>query len=178
LSIDIIIAILCVLAFIRGYKKGLLWAIASLAAVVLGSLVSLKLSHRFAAFISEQGFLDSKYTLIIAYIILFIAVMYGLRLLIKFVEKILETFFLGWANRLAGGLLYVVFTLFVASSILWLANQVQLIKEQTKHESNLYTLIEPIAPMGIKIGGEALPFLKDLYGDVALYLEKVSKKPL
>lgn len=172
--IDVVIVIICLLAFIRGWKKGFLWAVASLVAVVLGSLVSLKLSHKLAQYISEQNIIDSKYTLIVSYIILFLLVMYGLRFLIKFVEKILKTLLLGWANKLAGGILYILFSAFVVSSILWLSNEVQLIKEEAKQESQLYSIVEPIAPKGIEMGGVALPFLKNLYGDVELYLNNIS----
>ncbi len=172
--IDGIILIISILAFIRGWKKGFLWAIASFVAVVLGSLVSLKLAHKVALYINEQNIIDSKYTLIVSYILLFLLVMYGLRFLIKFVEKILKTLLLGWANKLAGGLLYILFSAFVISSILWLSNQVQLIQAEAKQESQLYAIVEPIAPKGIEIGGAALPFLKNLYGDVELYLDDVS----
>jgi hypothetical protein len=41
----------------------------------------------------------------------------------------------------------------------------------------LYESIEPIAPQGIKLGGEVLPFLKDLYQDVGSYLDRYADKP-
>ena len=149
--IDAIIGICLALAFIRGWKKGMLWAIASLAAVVLGSLVSLKLSHRFAQYIQEQEIIDSKYTLVISYILLFLIVMYGLRFLIKMLEKLLQSLMLGWANRIAGGLLYISFTAFMLSSIFWLANEASILTIEAKSESLLYSSIEPIAPKGIEI---------------------------
>ena len=172
--IDAIIGICLALAFIRGWKKGMLWAIASLAAVVLGSLVSLKLSHRFAQYIQEQEIIDSKYTLVISYILLFLIVMYGLRFLIKMLEKLLQSLMLGWANRIAGGLLYISFTAFMLSSIFWLANEASILTIEAKSESLLYSSIEPIAPKGIEICGDALPFLKDMYTEVGVYLDRYS----
>jgi len=176
--LDGIIGISLALAFIRGWKKGILWAIASLAAVVLGSLVSLKLSHRFAQYIQEQNIIDSKYTLILSYILLFLLVMYGLRFLIKMVEKLLQSLLLGWANRLAGGALYILFSAFMLSSIFWLTKEAGILTEEGKNESHLYYFIEPIAPQGIQLGGEVLPFLKDLYEDVGSHLDKYAVAPL
>lgn len=169
--IDGIIGISLVLAFIRGWKKGVLWAVASLAAVVLGSLVSLKLSHKFAQLIQEQNLIDSKYTLIVSYILLFLIVMYGLRFLIKMIEKLLDSLMLGWVNRLAGGAVYILFSAFMLSSIFWLTNEAGVLTTEAKQESQLYTAIEPIAPQGIKLGGEYLPMLKELYADIGAYLE-------
>lgn len=174
--IDGFIAVSLVLAFIRGWKKGILWAVASLAAVVFGSLVSLKLSHRFAQLIQEQQIIDSKYTLIVSYILLFLLVMYGLRFLIKMVEKLLQSLMLGWANRLAGGALYILFSAFMLSSIFWLTNQAGILTEEAKQESQLYAAIEPLAPQGFELGGELLPFLKNMYQDVGLYLEQYAGK--
>lgn len=170
--IDGLIGVVLVLAFIRGWKKGILWAIASTAAVVLGSLVSLKLSHRLAQFIQEQQIIDSKYTLIISYILLFLLVMYGLRLLSKLIEKLLKSLMLGWANRLAGGLLYIAFSVFMLSSVFWLANEGGIISPEAKKESQFYSHIEPIAPKGLQLAGEVLPFLKSMYHDIGTYLEQ------
>lgn len=174
--LDGIIGVALVLAFIRGWKKGVLWAVASLGAVVLGSLVSLKLSHTVALYLQEQNIINSQYTLIISYILLFLLVMYGLRFLIKLIEKLLQSLMLGWANRLAGGFLYIIFSAFILSSIFWLTNQAGILTQEAKNESQLYGFIEPIAPQGIQLGGEVLPFLKSMYQDIGDYLEGFAKK--
>ncbi len=173
--IDGIIGISLVLAFIRGWKKGILWALASLVAVILGSLVSLKLAHRLSLLIQEQHIIDSKYTLIIAYILLFLLVMYGFRLLIGMIEKLLKSLMLGWVNRLAGGLLYLLFSAFMLSSIFWLTNEAGILTEEGKKESQLYAAVEPIAPQGIKLASDFLPFLKNLYTDIGNYLEQYAQ---
>jgi len=170
--IDGIIGVSLALAFIRGWKKGILWAVASFAAVILGSLVSLKLAHRFSLLIQEQNIIDSRYTLVLSYILLFLLVMYGLRFLIKMVEKLMQSLLLGWVNRLAGGLLYILFSAFMLSSIFWLTNEAGVLTQEAKEESQLYAIVEPLAPQGIELGGEVLPFLKDLYQDVGDYLSQ------
>lgn len=174
--IDGFIAISLVLAFIRGWKKGVLWAVASLLAVILGSLVSLKLSHRFAEFIQAQQIIDSKYTLIVSYILLFLIVMYGLRLIIKMIEKLMESLMLGWVNRIIGGGVYVLFSAFMLSSIFWLASQGGILTEEGKNESQLYGIIEPLAPMGIEMGSAFLPYAKEMFQEVSEHLEKYAKK--
>ena len=173
--IDGFIAISLVLAFIRGWKKGVLWAVASLLAVILGSLVSLKLSHRFAEFLQAQQIIDSKYTLIVSYVLLFLIVMYGLRLIIKMIEKLMKSLMLGWVNRLVGGAVYVLFSAFMVSSIFWLANQGGILTEEGKKESQLYSIIEPIAPMGIEIGSDLIPYAKEMFQQVSEHLDKYAK---
>jgi len=171
MMLDALISITLVLAFIRGWKKGLLWAVASFVAVVLGSLVSLKLAHKLSEYIQEQNIINSQYTLIVSYILLFLIVMLGLRFLIKFVENVLQGMMLGWTNKLSGGILYIFFSAFVLSSMFWITNKLDVISPETKAESMLYETIEPLAPMGLEIGGEVLPVLKDLYNEVSNYLD-------
>lgn len=90
------------------------------------------------------------------------------------IEKLLESLMLGWANRLAGGAVYIIFSAFMLSSIFWLTNEAGILTEDAKHASQFYSVIEPIAPEGIKLGGEYLPMLKDLYIEVGEYLESVA----
>ena len=172
---DAFIAISLVLAFIRGWRKGLLWAVASLVAVVIASMVSMKLSHHLAAYLQNEGIFQSQFTLVVSYILLFLLVMLAFRFVIKGIEKIMKTVMLGWANRLGGGLLYVFFTAFMLSTVLLLGKQLNITGPEAQNQSSLYAYIEPIAPIGMELGGEILPVLKSLYSDINNYLDTVAE---
>jgi membrane protein required for colicin V production len=176
--IDSLVLIFCILAFWRGWNKGLLWAICSMLAVLLGSVLSLKLAHSLSQYLFTQNILTSKYTLLISYILIFVIVLFAARLLVKFVEKILSKLFLGWANKLSGAMLYMFFTLFVFSSFIWLGKEVQLVSPSTEMDSKTYPFVQPIAPFVISNSETFLPFCKNLFADVKLYLEKVSTSDL
>ncbi len=176
--IDSLVLIFCILAFWRGWNKGLLWAICSLLAVLLGAILSLKLSHSLSSYLFTQNILTSKYTLLISYILIFVIVLFVARMLVKFVEKILSKLFLGWINKLSGALLYVFFTLFVFSTFIWLGKEVQLVSPTAEIESKTYSIVQPIAPFMISNSATFLPYCKNLIADVKLYLEKVSSSDL
>ena len=176
--IDLIVIGVSVIAFYRGWKKGLLWAITSMAAVILGSLISLKMSHVLAAYLTDNNIINSQYTLIASYAIIFIAVILVLRTGIKFVEKILDKIFLGWINNLSGALLYVLFSIFILSSILLMGNKVGIWTEESITESNLYPIVEPVANWGFDQGSKATPFLKDLFDGVNEHLDKVKEEQM
>ena len=53
--LDGILLILCIIAFIRGWKKGLLWAIVSIIAVLIGIVISLKCAHLLADYLFENN---------------------------------------------------------------------------------------------------------------------------
>lgn len=174
--LDGILIVLLILAFIRGWKKGLLWAVGSLIAVLLGVMIALKLSHSLADYLFRQNLLSSQYTLILCFVLLFIGTIFLFRSIIKFIESFLDKVFLGWANNMLGGVLYSFFTLFVVSSFLWLVNQSGLLNDELKKESNTYTYVEPISVWTIKTASEYLPYCKSLWNDIQGYFEKVQKK--
>lgn len=172
--LDGILLILCVIAFIRGWKKGLLWALVSMVAVVAGIIISLKFSHLLADYLFENNILKNQYTLLLSFILLFIGTLFLFRTLIKIAEGVLDTFFLGWVNRLLGGMFYAFFVLFICSVFLWLGNKAGVLKAENKLDSKSYAYIAPLAPESIAFISPYIPFFKTLYSDVETYLEKIS----
>lgn len=176
--LDGILLLVCILAFFRGWKKGLLWAIVSIIAVMVGIVVSLKFSHLLANYLFENNILTNSYTLLISFVLLFLLTIFLFRTLIKFVEKILETVFLGWANNLLGGIFYCFLVVFLFSTFLWLCNKADLIKPQFKADSKTYAYVEPIAPKTVALITPFIPYVKTLYKDIEEYFEKISKDHL
>ncbi|MCC7030853.1 MAG: CvpA family protein [Chitinophagaceae bacterium] len=172
--LDGILLILCLIAFIRGWKKGLLWALVSVVAVLAGIILSLKFSHLLSDYLFEKNILRNQYTLLLSFILLFIGTIFLFRTLIRFVEGVLETFFLGWVNNLLGGLFYSFFVLFICSMFFWLSNKANLLNRQNKLDSKSYSLVEPLAPKTIAFVTPYLPFFKTLYNDVEMYLAKIA----
>ena len=175
---DGIILILCLLAFIRGWRKGLLWAIVSVIAVFVAVLVSLKLSNLLATYLFETHIIQSQYTLILSFVCLFLATIFLFRTIVKFAEKILETLFLGWINKLFGGILYCFFILFVISTFIWLTSKVNLLKPANKLQSKTYHYIERISPKTIAFISPYIPYFKGLYSDIESYFAKQKEKTL
>ncbi len=174
--LDGIVLIICILAFVRGWKKGLLWAVFSLVAVIIGIIVSLKLSHTLADYLFKHNILSGQYTLLLSFIILFLVVLFAFRSGVKLVETFLDKVFLGWVNNISGGILYTGFVLFIISTFFWLANKAGLLKEDMKKESKSYTYIEPISPKAIELSSGYIPLCKNLFHDVEELLSKATSK--
>ncbi len=173
--VDGVLLIVCILAFIRGWKKGLLWAIVSIVAVIIGIVVSLKFSHLLANYLFENNILTNSYTLLISFVLLFLLTIFLFRTLIKFVEKILETVFLGWVNNILGGLFYCFLVVFLFSTFLWLSNKAKLLNLKYTSDSKTYRYVEPIAPKTVALITPFVPYVKTLYKDIEEYFEKISK---
>jgi membrane protein required for colicin V production len=174
--LDSIIVITCLLAFYRGWKKGIVSAVLSLVGVLLGTIISIRLSHSFATYIQDSHIINSQYLLPISFIVLFVATIFVFRLIINAIEGLLKMVLLGWANKLIGAALYTFFTAFFISALFWLGNTVGILTAQSKAESKGYPILEPIAPKSIKLASQYLPFCKDLYQKINNF-SKVKQEP-
>jgi membrane protein required for colicin V production len=85
------------------------------------------------------------------------------RFIIKAIEKLLKIAMLGTVNKIVGGLLYTLVSLFFISSLFWLGNRAGVMADGIKNESKCYTFVEPVAPKIVEVVSAYLPFCKDLY---------------
>jgi membrane protein required for colicin V production len=169
--IDAIVGIVALIAFYRGYTKGLVRALLSLIAVLIGSICSLKLAHLLAAYLNTANIIDSKFILPISFILIFVGTIYIFRLIINALEGVLKMAMLGWLNKLVGGLLYALIALFAVSGLFYLAQQVNMITPQGIATSKTYNYVSPIAPKAITILSDIMPYCKNLLNEVTTYFK-------
>ena len=85
--IDIIVAIILILAIIKGYRQGLIVALFSFIAFIIGLAAALKLSVVAADYIGKAVKVSDKWLQIISFAVVFLIVVLLVRLGAKFIEK-------------------------------------------------------------------------------------------
>ncbi len=170
--LDFIGITLLILFFIRGYMKGFIIAVFSVLSIVLGVICALKLSGVFSEWLLEKGWLTSGWVQLISYAVLFVGVILLVRLLASLLKATTRLAMLGWLDGVLGGLLYSFLGLFIWSSLIWLATQMNLIKPDMSAASRTLPYIEPVAPWVVQKAGVILPFAEDLMEDLNNYFEK------
>ena len=173
--LDFVTAIVIALGFFRGFRKGLVVAVFSFVALLLGVLVALKLSHLVAAWLVERG-AGGAWAPMVAYILLFVGVGFLVRLGARAIEGVTKAAMLGLVNRLAGGVLYALIGAVIWSSVLWLAARVGLVSAESKAASTTYAYIEPLAPATFEKAGVVLPFARDVFHDLSSTLDSVGQR--
>src|SRR5215213_10863551 len=96
--IDIILAVLLVIAVIKGYRRGLIVGIFALVAIIVGLAAAIKLSALAAAYIGSAIRIADAWLPIVSFIVVFIIVVLLIRLGANLIQKSVEMAFLGWAN--------------------------------------------------------------------------------
>jgi membrane protein required for colicin V production len=174
--IDLIFAVLMVLAVIHGYRRGLIVAVFSFIAIIVGLAAAIKLSTVVAKHLGQAVKISDRWLPVISFILVFIVVILLIRLGAKAIQRITETIMLGWANKLGGIILYAAIYTTVFSILLFYAGQMKMIKSETIQASVTYPFIQPWGPKAIDGLGAVIPFFKDMFTDLEQFFSGVSQK--
>ena len=146
--LDIIIIIPALWFAYKGFNKGFIHELASLAALILGIYAAFNFSDYTAGILTDKLNLQTDYIHIIAFAITFIVVVILTNFVGKLVETVINIAMLGFVNKLAGLAFGVLKIALIISALLYILHTVdirdKLISDQTKEKSILY---EPISSL-------------------------------
>ncbi len=174
--IDIIFAILMVIAIIKGYQKGFIIAVFSIIAFIVGLAAALKLSAVVAAYLKNSVNVSDKWLPFIAFAIVFFAVVILVSLGGKLIEKVFKVVLLGWLNRIGGIILYTALYLIIFSIFIFYAEKLQLIQPSAILSSKTYNFIQPWGPTVMDNFGQLIPVFKDMFTDLGDFFNVLSNK--
>jgi membrane protein required for colicin V production len=174
--IDIIVAVILILAIIRGFRQGLIVALFSVIAFIVGLAAAMKLSVVVAGYIGKAVDISDKWLPIISFVVVFLIVVLLVRWGAAFIQKTVEFAMLGWVNRLGGILLYTGLYVLIFSILVFYADQLKFIKPETKADSVTYSYIEPLGPKLMEGIGKIIPVFKGMFQDLEDFFDGVSKQ--
>lgn len=177
MALDIISLAVVALFFIRGFFKGFIVAFFSVVAILLGVLVSLRLSKELAEWASAKGVANGAWVPVLAYVILFIGVIILVNIIARLLQKLMERMMLGIINKVAGGILYALFSVLLWSILLWLGSHVNLVTPKAIASSKTYPFFAPVAPWCFEHTGSIAPFVKNSFSDLQRFFDSVQTKP-
>jgi membrane protein required for colicin V production len=172
--IDIILVILLILAAIKGYQRGLIVAVFSVAAFIIGLAAAIKLSAVVADYIGEAVKVSEQWLPVISFAVVFLLVVLLVRWGAGLLQKTAEATMLGWANRIGGILFYAALYILIYGVFIFYAEQVEVLQKETIQSSVTYPYIQPWGPKVIDGFGKIIPVFKDMFTDLETFFGKVS----
>lgn len=147
--LDIVLGGLLCYSLYKGLRNGLFVELASLVSLILGIYIAIK----FSSFVKEilAGFVhwNPKTIQVFAFIITFVLVLVGISLLAKFLTGIANFAYLGWINKLGGGVFRIIKTILIVSVFLNLFEKINFdntfAKKETLDKSMFYRPIQKTA---------------------------------
>ena len=152
--LDIIFGILILIAAIRGFQKGLVVELASIAALIFGIWGALHFSQTTGEVLNDMLKIEESYMGIIAFLLTFVVIVILVHLIARLVEKFVQAIALGFINRIIGMLFGMVKSAFIISLLLIVFNKIDehlaLIPKEVKATSYLYQPVSSFAPSVFK----------------------------
>lgn len=140
--IDIILLLPLLYGIYKGFSKGLIIEIATLAGLILGVYVAIKFSGYTENFLRDFLNLTSKYLSYIALAVTFLLVVIAVFLLGKMLTRLIDFLSLGLLNKLLGSVLgaakYFIILCVVLLIIDALDSRLHFIGEETREKSLLF----------------------------------------
>jgi membrane protein required for colicin V production len=174
--IDIIYAILIIIAIFKGLRRGFIVAVFSIIGFIIGLAAALKLSALVAVYLQKNIVIAGKWLPFISFALVFIAVVILVNWGGKLVEKTFEMAFLGWINRIGGALVYVLLYSIIFSIFLFYAEKITLFNKESIQQSITYNFLRPWAPAIIGGFGYFIPWFKDSFNQLESFFEGVADK--
>lgn len=148
--IDLIIALFLAWFAYKGFTKGLIIELASLAALILGIYAALYFSDVTADFLVTYFKAGKKHLSLVAFVLTFILVVIGVVTLGRILEKFIDILLLGFLNKLTGAVFGILKGMLILSLLLMLLAYMgvgNLLNEKTRESSLFYEPVESVAPL-------------------------------
>lgn len=140
--IDIIILLFLLFGAFRGFSKGLVIEVATLAGLILGVYISIRYSSYTEGILRDFMNITSEYISYIALAVTFIVVVVGVYILGKLLTKLVDIISLGLVNKLLGTIFGVVKYFIIVCVLLMIIDALnekfQFISEETIQKSLLF----------------------------------------
>ncbi len=149
-AFDILILILLLLAFVHGYRKGLIMQLVGLAAIVLAAIFGGKLAAVILPELVRLIKLTPEVAKVISYVLAFTGIAIAIALVGRLVQQFVDVVFLSFVNRLTGALVasgaLMVLLSVLLNLVLMLDRNETLIKPELKEESFFFERVEAVVP--------------------------------
>lgn len=174
--IDLIFAACMVFAIIKGYQKGLILAVFSIIAFIIGLAAALKLSAVVAGYLKDSVSVSAQWLPFISFALVFLLVVLLVRWGGKLIEKTFQVVLLGWLNRIGGIIFYAALYIIILSVFLFYAQKLHLLQPSAIDSSQTYHFVQPWGPKLLDGLGSVIPFFKDMFAQLESFFDGISNK--
>lgn len=161
--LDIILGALLAFALYKGIANGLFLELASFVSLIIGVYFAVKFSVITKDILSGFVHWNPNTIQVIAFILTFIMIVAGITFLAKILTGIADFAFLGWINKLGGGLFRVLKTVLIVGLVFSIFEKINhnhfLAKKETLDKSIFYNPIQ-------KTAGFMYPSITKWYGNL------------
>ncbi|MFA7494498.1 MAG: CvpA family protein [Proteiniphilum sp.] len=173
---DLTVGILLLIAFINGYRKGLIMQLVGLATIILAAIFGGRIALTILPEINRVTNLSPEMARVLAFILVFVAIAIVLSLIGRLIQRFIDIVLLSFVNRVLGAVIaagtMMVFLSIILNLILMLDPNENVISKKIKEDSFFFKRVEAVVPA-------IVPYLQPQLWDEIIpekYREEIEKK--
>jgi membrane protein required for colicin V production len=174
--IDIVAGICTVLAIVQGFRQGLILAIFSLLAYIIGLAAAMQLSASVAVWLQNKTGTPMTWLPFVSFLLVFLAVILVVRFTGALVQGVFTVTMLGWVNRIGGVVFYLATYAIILSIFLFFAAQQGWISTAQQTESAVYGTLAPMGPQVVETVTGWIPFFSNSFQQLQDYFGNLQHK--
>lgn len=163
-SIDLIIGLLLLVAFLMGFRRGLIWAVTSLVGILAAIYGAVYFSHKVRAVFLRWVDLGDSLNQVLGYLLTFLLILLVFRIIGAVLTKAAGLIMLGTINKILGGLFNSFKIAFLLSAFFMLIDATEDFRISPDKQANsvLYGPVSALAPA-------LIPAIENQLEEVNLY---------
>ena len=173
--IDILFAICLIIAVFRGIQQGLIIAVFSVLALIVGLAAAMKLSTLVAAYFKGTLHVSARWLPVLAFVLVFLVVALLVIWTGRVLEMAIDLTLIGWLNKLGGILLYVALYCVIFSVFLFYATQLHIFRYSVISSSVVYSYVQPWGPAVIEAIGSVIPIFKGMFAELEDFFDHLGR---
>jgi len=170
--VDLFLLLFLVIGVYKGWTKGFIMAVVSFVSFFIALALALQFSGWVEGYLKQQTDSNNDWISFLAFLLVLIGAMIGIRILGKIIEKSVELVMLGLVNRLAGVVLFIFIYLSLFAVLMVYLKQFEIVGNDTAIHSKSYTYIINFGGWVIDFFAEWLPTIKNLFNDTKEFIKQ------
>ncbi len=173
---DILVGILLLIAFINGYRKGLIMQLVGLATIILAAIFGGRLAEKILPDIHRLLEFSPNAARVLSFVLAFALIAIVLSLIGRLLQKFIDVVLLSFVNRLLGSVVamatMMLFLSILLNLVLMLDRDETVIDRKTRQESFFFERVEAVIPA-------IIPYLNKEYWEEYIprnYREEIERK--
>ena len=173
--IDVVFLLLLVMAVLRGIRHGVIIAVFSALAFLIGLAAAIKLSATVAGYLRDSMHMSTRWLPVLAFVLVFVGVVLLIRWGARLAEAAVDLAMMGWLNKLIGIVLYACVYSIAFSVLLFYARQVHIVSAPTFATSLTYPYIRSWGPAVIDEFGKFVTVFKGMFTELEDFFGHLQK---
>ena len=177
-AIDIAILVVIGLFATKGLIRGLVIEVFTLAGLLVGYIAALREMGTLSGFLGKHVQLPELVLNIVAFLIIFLAIVLIFRWVAGALRRIMKWTFIGWLDRGGGAMFGILKGLLIASLLLLVFSAIPFSDEMEDRQeaSLLYDPVRSVAPAVFNLVKHAFPQTQDFYEEIRQGFSETSEE--